>query len=382
MKSRAKSIFVGLFLLGAFFLLTSCIQVAGDEVGVRVFNIYKGVESKPKKTGTYLYIPGIFDFYILPKTQQKLEMIEAEAELVDKAEETLAAPSARKSYELELAQIEEQMKKIQEVKVIPHKRAEGRRNIRLKTADGNDIWVDLVVAYQVIEELAPVLVQKIGVNMEAVERVVGIETRGVVRQVLGELSTPEFYQAEEREEKLAQAKELLNQKLNPLGVRVNNLALIQFRFVPEYEDLLRERALADQKRQEYEQLKLAAEKEKEAKVAKARGDAQAMRVLAEGKKERLRLEGEAELASLSEQAKATEAQLLKEAEGLKKLTRSLAGAGGENLVARELARVLKGKRLVLVPGEGGVINLLNLNELLQNYGSLKFLEEKAEHEKK
>jgi len=369
MKSRAKSIFVGLFL-GAFFLLTSCIQVAGDEVGVRVFNIYKGVESKPKKTGTYLYIPGIFDFYILPKTQQKLEMIEAEAELVDKAEGMLGAPSARKSYELELAQIEEQMKKIQEVKVIPHKRAEGRRNIRLKTADGNDIWVDLVVAYQVIEELAPVLVQKIGVNMEAVERVVGIETRGVVRQVLGELSTPEFYQAEQREEKLAQAKELLNQKLNPLGVRVNNLALIQFRFVPEYEDLLRERALADQKRQEYEQLKLAAEKEKEAKVAKARGDAQAMRVLAEGKKERLRLEGEAELASLSEQAKATEAQLLKEAEGLKKLTRSLAGAGGENLVARELARVLKGKKIIILPGDQGTINIMNLNELLKKYSGL------------
>ena len=375
MKSRAKSIFVGLFL-GAFFLLTSCIQVAGDEVGVRVFNIYKGVESKPKKTGTYLYIPGIFDFYILPKTQQKLEMIEAEAELVEKAEGMLGAPSARKSYELELAQIEEQMKKIQDVKVIPHKRAEGRRNIRLKTADGNDIWVDLVVAYQVIEELAPVLVQKIGVNMEAVERVVGIETRGVVRQVLGELSTPEFYQAEQREEKLAQAKELLNQKLNPLGVRVNNLALIQFRFVPEYEDLLRERALADQKRQEYEQLKLAAEKEKEAKVAKARGDAQAMRVLAEGKKERLRLEGEAELASLSEQAKATEAQLLKEAEGLKKLTRSLAGAGGENLVARELARVLKGKKIIILPGDQGTINIMNLNEFLKKYSGLSTSPEK------
>jgi len=61
-----------------------------------------------------------------------------------------------------------------------------------------------------------------------------------------------------------------------------------------------------------------------------------MRVLAEGKKERLGLEGEAELASLTEQAKATETKLLKEAQGLKKLTRGLAGAGGENLVAREL----------------------------------------------
>ena len=366
MSGKSKYI-ISISLMMIMLILGGCVQVAGDEVGVRVFNIYKGVEQKPKKTGTYFYLPGIFDFYIFPKTQQKLEMVEAEAELARKAEETILAPSAGKGYELELAQIEEQMKKIQDVKVIPHKRAEGRRNIRLKTADGNDIWVDLVVAYQVIEDLAPVLVQKVGVDMEAVARMVGIETRGVVRQVLGELSTPEFYLAEKREEKIAQSKEFLNKKLNPLGVRVNNLALIQFRFVPEYEDLLRERALADQKRQEYEQLKLAAEKEKEAKVAKAWGDAQAMRVLAEGKKERLGLEGEAELASLSEQAKATETKLLKEAEGLKKLTRGLAGAGGENLVARELARVLRGKKIIILPGEQGTINIMNLNEFIKKY---------------
>ena len=372
MRGKAE---IGIALITLAFLGFGCIQVAGDEVGVRVCNIYKGVERKAKKTGTYFYIPGLFDFYIFPKTQQKLEMVESELP-APKAEvgEKLKG-EAKKTYELELSQIEAQMKKIQEVKVIPHKRAEGRKNIRLKTADGNDVWVDVTVAYQIIENLAPVLVQKIGTNMKAVERLVGVETRGVIRQVLGELDTEEFYSSELREGKIEQAKELLNKKLNPLGIRINSLALSQFRFLPEYEDLLREKALAEQKRLEYEQLKLAAEKEREAKIAKAKGDADAMRALAEGKKEKLRLEGEAEQWALMERAKATQTKLIKEAQGLQKLTKSLAGAGGENLVARELARVLKGKKIIIVPGEPGTINIMNLNELLQTYAGFKALEQ-------
>ena len=74
---RPKLRFV-LGLVMASLILSGCAQVQGDEVGVRSFNIYFGVEKKAKKTGTYLYVPLLFDFYFFPKTQQKLEMVESE----------------------------------------------------------------------------------------------------------------------------------------------------------------------------------------------------------------------------------------------------------------------------------------------------------------
>jgi len=370
---RASGFIFGFLFLGL--LAEGCVQVQGDEAGVRVFNIYQGVESSAKTTGTYFYIPGLFDFYFFPKTQQKLEMVESEiAPAAPAAAAKKEAVFAQKGLELELSRVEEQMRQIQQIQVVPHKLAEGRQNVRLKTADGNDIWADVTVTYQIIEQLAPVLVQKVGVSMTEVERLVGMESRGVIRQVFGELETRDFYQAKEREAKIESAQDLLNKKLNPLGIRINNLTINQFRFLPEYEDLLRARALADQKQQEFAELTLAAQKEKEAKVAKAKGDAEAMKALAQGRSESLKLEGEAELYARRQEASATEAKLSKEAEGLRTLVQGLAGQGGDNLVARETARMLSGKRLIMIPGESGNINIMNLNDLLKDLGYLKLAE--------
>jgi regulator of protease activity HflC (stomatin/prohibitin superfamily) len=379
MMRQSKNIW-GLVILAL--VLSGCAQVQGDEVGVRSFNIYFGVEKKAKQTGTYLYIPWLFDFYFFPKTQQKLEMVESEiAPATDEGAAKMSAP-APKSMELQLERVEQQMAQLQELKVVPHKLAEGRQNVRIKTSDGNDIWADVTVAYQVMEDLAPVVVQKVGGSMAEVERLVGMEARGVIRQVMGELDTRDFYQSEQREAKLQAAQKMLNQKLNPLGLNINSLNVNQFRFLPEYEDLLRERALAEQKRQEFEQLTFAAQKEKEAKVNKAKGDADAMRALAEGRRESLKIQGAAEQYSKEQEAFASEVRLTKEAEGLRELVKGLGGPGGDALVARELARTLEGKKMILVPGEGSGINLLNVNDLLKAYGGVKLIEEGATPEKK
>jgi hypothetical protein len=50
-------------------------------------------------------------------------------------------------------------------------------------------------------------------------------------------------------------------------------------------------------------------------------------------------------------------------------------------VRRELARVLQGKKIMIVPGgAGGTINIMDLNELLQSYGSIKALEQEKKGE--
>ena len=365
-----------------------CIQVASDEVGVRVVNLplprVGGVEKTAKTTGTYLYLPELFSFYKLPRTQQKLEMIEEQR---GPAEEENAAfnigksmiqSPAQRGFELELPQVEKQMQMLEEVKVVPHSRQEGKNNIRLKTADGNDVWVDVVVSFQVIEELAPVLIQKVGYTMTDIADLVGPTARSVIRSVLGELRSAEFYEAKAREDKLTKAATELNAMLNPFGIKVTSLALPEFSFSKDYENILREKALAEQKRQEYERLQLAAEQEKAAKKNKATGEADANIALAQGRKLRAEQEADASLYAKTQQADATRTRLVQEAIGLQALVPALAGPGGEAQVAREIARALQGKKILLVPaGPGGAINVLNLNELLQTYGAVKAIQPTA-----
>ncbi len=90
----------------------------------------------------------------------------------------------------------------------------------------------------------------------------GLETRGAIREALGGLVTGDFYNAQLRGQKISDTQKTLNEKLNPLGVKINSLTVNEFRFLPDYEQLLREQTLANQKRQEFEQLTQAAQKEK------------------------------------------------------------------------------------------------------------------------
>ncbi len=369
-------------------VVTGCVQVASDEVGVRVNNLYGGVEEDAKATGTYLYIPGVHSFYWLPKTQQKLEMIEESREPIETEWGSDAAKEMKESaqappggYELELKQVEDQARMLEQVKVAPHRREEGKQNIRLKTADGNDVWVDVTVGYQVIEENAPLLVQKIGPRMDSVVGIVGPEVRGFVRQVLGELKTGEFYQALKREAKIEKARDALNRRLNPFGIMIVSLNVPEFRFSREYENILREKALAEQKRQEYERLQDAAEQEKLAKKNKARGEADAMIALAQGRKLRAEQEAEAAYNARESRAEAIGEKLTKEAEGLAAITSALSVPGGEMQVRRELAKAIQGKKIIVLPGgAGGTINVMDINELLQTYGSIKAIQKEKEKE--
>jgi len=255
---RRASGLIAMLFLGI--VACGCIKVKGDEVGVRVLNVYQGLEQTPKKTGTYFFIPGVYDFYVFPKTAQTIDMSQSEAFPVSPAPKK--ADPGSKVLDLDASVIQDETNNIESIKAVPHKASDGKQDIRLKTADGNDVWVDVTVSYQIIEDKVPVLIQKIGLMPADVERVVGLEARGTVRSALGGLATRDFSNSQLRGQKMNDAQKVLNDKFNPLGVKINSLTVDEFRFRPEYEQLLREQTLADQKKQEFEQLTQAAQKEK------------------------------------------------------------------------------------------------------------------------
>src|SRR6266851_4331223 len=191
---------------------------------------------------------------------------------------------------------------------------QGEDDVSFKTIDGNDIRVDVTVAWQIDPKRAPYLLNKVGDSTEKVkEKLVRPACRSIVRDVLNELNSEEFYVSDKRFEKANKARERLASFLNPEGVLVMQVILGEHHFHPQYEQVIHDKKLAEQNAR---------------------------------------------------------------AKAIQKENEALAGAGGKTMVKLRLAEALAGKQLLFVPtGKGGVgLQTLNLNQLLAIYAAGQALE--------
>ncbi|RME72738.1 MAG: hypothetical protein D6776_08215 [Planctomycetota bacterium] len=244
--------------------------------------------------------------------------------------------------------------------------------VKLKTRDGNDVFVDFTVFYEIDTSKARTVLLENGPGDAYQHRWVRDYARAICRYVFGELTTEEFYIATERDKKMRQAERELNALLNPHGLIVTQVAVQDFHFLPAYERKITEKKLADQEVEQFKAEQAANEQKKlryiaQAKgemqnaltrfdgqlqqlIEQARGKADRARLEAKAYAARVRLEADAEFHKRKNDAEATLARLSAEAAGVKALADALAHEGaGRNLVALEYARRLEGLRLTGVP---------------------------------
>jgi len=127
----------------------------------------------------------------------------------------------------------------------------GDRNVKddlkIKTVDGSDVYVDLKVQYKIMPEKADVILSTSGMGDVYKEKWVRDYTRSLCRNALGELSTEEFYDAAKRQEKVRDATTEANNRLNPFGIRIDSIGIPQKpHFYEEYEEMIKQKKLADQ----------------------------------------------------------------------------------------------------------------------------------------
>ena len=176
-------------------------------------------------------------------------------------------------------------------------------DLSFKTVDGNDVRVDVTVAWQVEPKRAPYLLNKVGENVEEVkEKLVRPACRSVVRDVLNELRSETRAAAEQWKSELEKAKGTVFQQL----------------------------------------------------------------AAAAGALDTARLTADASYVQNQKQAEAIVAERRAHAEAVRKQNEALAGSGGKALVKLRIAEALAGKQLVFLPtGKSGVgVQTLNLNQLL------------------
>lgn len=317
---------------------TGCIlRTTGEtEVGVRTIKLgvfaEKGVENKAyPPASTYFFLPLVNDWHTFDTKLQNLEM-------------TLSPTTGdRKS----------------------------RDDLLFKTIDGNDIGLDVIIAYRIDPAKAPHILQHVAKdNVTLREKIVRTVARSKPRDIFGELKTEEFYVAAKREAKAQSAKDVLQEILGPMGIIVERVLTKDYRFNPEYQKAIEDKKVADQRVEKNRSAQHAAFEEYKRKLEEAKGEVNKLVANVDGEFRRAKIEADAYFEKQSLLAQATRAEGIAEAEGIRKMNKALTGTGGEALVKLRIAEALQDKKIILLPVSEGGMNLktTDVNQLIEMMG--------------
>jgi len=322
----------GLIPLGIAFALIAAVSfmtirighVSGEEVGI-MLDRFTGEITMVEESGAKIYNGIRHSFSALDKTLQTLEMTEARGR-GDRS---------------------------------------GKDDLKIKTIDGSDVYVDIKVQYRIMPEVGDLVVTSSGLRDNYKQKWARDFSRSVVRNYLGELTTEEFYDASKRDAKLVLARNDLNQRLNPFGLNIDSIVIPQRpHFYAEYEQMIKKKKLADQAVLEEQSKALAAKQKQQTlvvqetnrknvaveqyegimrqKVIDAEAEAIRVRKDAEAYYERVTINATAKLYEQIKTAEGITARKTAEAEGISLLNKALSAPGGRNMVKLEYARKLQG----------------------------------------
>ncbi len=333
-----KRILIFSILMAAVFAATGCSPHATGEteVGVRTrkmaFFAPKGVEDRVyPQGGTYFFLPFMNDWHVFDTKLQNLEMTYSKIRGDRRTQDDLV----------------------------------------FKTIDGNDISLDVIIAYRIDAGKAPYILQFVARNdIMLRDTIVRTVARSKPRDIFGELKTEAFYVAESRETQANKAKDALQQILGPMGIVVEKVLTNDYRFNAEYTKAIEDKKVADQQVEKNKSAQHAATEEYKRKLEEAKGQVNQMVADADGQYLKDKIEADVYQEKQQLLAKAIQAEGIAEAKGIQEMNNALAGSGGEAIVKLRIAEALQGKRIILLPVSEGGMNLktTDINRLIETMG--------------
>lgn len=308
-------------IIAAVVLAAGCARVKPDEIGVRTINFGRGegIVKTDYAPGFHRFLWPLDTWHRLPSTVQRIRFARGDMQ------------------------------------------GAGNEGLQVNSAGGDRVILTAEVLFRIADGEAHHVLQETGTDERYREFVRGL-TQDAARVLFGRLHTEAFYDENARETARQEAVTLLRERLKPRGIELINFLVEAVEFDRNYETLIKQKKLADQ-RVELEKAKSRAAEE-EGKVAKigAETTAKVAKIERENEAEitkkttevnlqigTMRAEAEkyasalnADAALYKSQKEADGQKLLKEAEaeGTQRLNAALLGIGGRNLVALEAAKRL------------------------------------------
>jgi len=320
------------------FLLGGCVshKTGENEVGILVCKVSLGCESKGVQQTLYppgstnFFAPFIRDFYTFDTRIQNLEMT-SRSEKGDR---------------------------------------QGADDLQFKTTDGNDVYMDVTVVWQIDQVKAPKILQEVGTSTtEVKEKLVRPMARTLIRDVMNELTSESIYNADKRFQKSEEAKKFLAEALAPYGVIVQQVNVGEYRFNPDYQKIIHDRKLAEASAEQLKSDAEAAEGGAKRDLETARGKVASAVAQAQGQLNQAKLRADSMFYQQQQNAEAILTERTNNALAIAKRSEALKGAGGRAQVKLKVAEALTGKSIVLIPGGAGngvALNKLDVNQLVES----------------
>jgi len=172
---------------------------------------------------------------------------------------------------------------------------QGDDSITARTSDGQEIFVDASVIYQIDPE--QVVTVHILWQNRCSNDLIRAQVRGVIRDAVSQFGVEEVV-SQKRFEMVQMVSSSLDIKLRENGLQLVDFVLRNINFSPEYAASVEQKQIADQ---QAEQAKFVVEQKKQEAqqaIETARGQAQAMVIEAEGLAEARLIEAQAESSAL------------------------------------------------------------------------------------
>ena len=234
----------------------------------------------------------------------------------------------------------------------------GQDDVKVQSADGYAISLDVTVKYRILAGTAHKVYQNTGSGIKY-KSIVRTEAQQACMGFFGQMKTEDFYDPVERRVKAAEVKEVLTRALEDNFIQVIDVLIRDVEFDPQYEEKIRKKKLADQEVELNKSLSKAAEmtgktqvieaeteklvaivlKEKEATLVtmQAETDLAVAKVMATYGKYVTERKADADLIVAENEAEGERLVKKAEAEGERLRNEAMQGPGGDVIVALEAA---------------------------------------------
>jgi len=238
---------------------------------------------------------------------------------------------------------------------------QGRDDVKVQSADGYAISVDVTVKYRIVKDRANNLYRELG-SGGRYKTIVRNEAESACMGSFGTMKTEDFYNPMVRRERSAAVSTLLGETLAKKSIEVISVLIRDVEFDQEYENKIRRKKLADQEVEVNKSEANAAQKrgltqvieaeteklvniiieEKNAELVRmqAETDLEIAKLTAEYQRYATEKQADADLIAAQKNAEGERLTRVAEAEGEKLRNKAIQGTGGSVIVALEAARNL------------------------------------------
>ncbi len=333
----------GLLALWAFYL-TCTTYIGPGEFGVKQvlyspFGLFgpMGTQNRIYETGIHHQFPTMEKILRFPKTIQVLTMRD-DPDPKQKVTETISAMDEKFTRLVKAAYIQ--------------------------TSDGFYVKMDTSILYCIENPVK--LINMVGAGKLYEDNGILPVAENAIKVRLGTLQPEDFFDAKTRVAKLDEARDLMNEKLRPMGLNVKHVLARYPHLHPDVAARVEENNM--QKQTKLLNVSLTAQAAAEAELAKVVNEGMAAKgvALQKGKAYQIQRASEKELYERTKKAEGDKIRKMAEATKAEMLNEAYRGAGSDMLVGMKMAANLTNLETILVPAGGAnAFNPLDVQSLMR-----------------